>query len=183
MKQITLFLKVMIVYHVVSRSQAKVEVNCDENVNLSCSCHDSKDFLALTWYKMNGGESSVIIISGDDKEMHTFPRPATLGKGESLHLQKVTPQDSGTYKCIITVGLGYKNKECEVDLLVHACTTPTPNVLTTTVNSSKHAEDLPIMWSILGYLAVGSVKVLLSCITIMVIRACRIGSSRQVPQN
>ncbi|XP_061908030.1 uncharacterized protein LOC133653043 isoform X2 [Entelurus aequoreus] len=161
MNQITLFVQVIAVYYAIP-SHAEVRATCDQNVDVDCPCRDSPKFLGLRWYKMSGETRYAIISTSDNEnEKSNFHRPAMFGERNSLHLPRVTPQDSGTYKCIIRAGINRQNKE--------SCTpTPRLNVSNTHVNSSKHVEDLPVMWSVLGYLSVSLVKVLLSCATILV---------------
>ncbi|XP_077368998.1 uncharacterized protein LOC144013711 isoform X2 [Festucalex cinctus] len=205
MSKIILFIQVVTACYV-THCQAKIEVNCDKNVDLSCPCRDNAQFLLLTWYKvsesfqpldnmtfdpselksyqnvkMNGQIRRFIISIGEGQvEKAIISQRSAFGENDSLHLPAVTPQDSGAYKCAITAKVGGQNKECMVDLFVHACVinTPTTNVQLTTipsaVNSSRHGEELPlpVMWSVLGCLAVGLAKVLVSYISIRVIQAC-----------
>ncbi|XP_061759990.1 uncharacterized protein LOC133554822 isoform X3 [Nerophis ophidion] len=176
MNRITLIFQVIAVYYAIP-SHAEVRATCDQNVDVDCPCRDSSEFLALRWYKMSGETRYAVISTSDNgNEKSSFHRPAMFGERNSLHLPRVTPQDSGIYKCIILAGINRPNKEL--------CTpTPRLNVSNTHVNSSKHIEGLPVMWSVLGYLSVSLVKVLLSCATILVIRACHIRASRGVGQN
>ncbi|XP_077368999.1 uncharacterized protein LOC144013711 isoform X3 [Festucalex cinctus] len=176
MSKIILFIQVVTACYV-THCQAKIEVNCDKNVDLSCPCRDNAQFLLLTWYKMNGQIRRFIISIGEGQvEKAIISQRSAFGENDSLHLPAVTPQDSGAYKCAITAKVGGQNKECMVDLFVHACVinTPTTNVQLTTipsaVNSSRHGEELPlpVMWSVLGCLAVGLAKVLVSYISIRV---------------
>ncbi|XP_061531040.1 uncharacterized protein LOC133401732 isoform X2 [Phycodurus eques] len=191
MSQIILLITVITVCYA-TQSEAKVEANCDQNVDLHCPCYDSTDFLLLTWYKMSDQRRGFIISIGEGYvEKENVSQRATFGKNNSLHLPAMRPHDSGTYKCVITANVGGRNKICTVDLLVHvavfltsACVTNTPpnvllNTVPSTVNTRQHEEELPVMWSILGYLAVGLVKVLLSCTSIWVIQAFCVRPSRQ----
>ncbi|XP_061629000.1 uncharacterized protein LOC133477818 isoform X2 [Phyllopteryx taeniolatus] len=184
MSQIILFIKVITLCYA-TRSEAKVEANCDQNVDLHCPCYDGTDFLLLTWYKMSDqGRRFVISIGEGYVEKENLSQRATFGKDKRLHLPAVRPHDSGTYKCVITANVGGRNTICTVDLLVHACVTGTPpNVLhstvPSTVNTSRHEEELPVMWSVLGYLAVALTKVLASCTSIWVIQALCATPSRQ----
>ncbi|XP_077407468.1 uncharacterized protein LOC144038670 isoform X2 [Vanacampus margaritifer] len=128
MSKILLFIQVVTVCYV-TNSQAKIEVNCDKNVDLSCPCRDSTEFLLLTWYKKR---RFIIGIGEGQVEQAMISQRSTFGENDSLHLPAVTPQDSGTYKCAINAKVGGRNKECLVDLFVHACVT---NSLTTTMTN------------------------------------------------
>uniref|UniRef100_A0A3Q2XNM9 Ig-like domain-containing protein n=1 Tax=Hippocampus comes TaxID=109280 RepID=A0A3Q2XNM9_HIPCM len=185
MSAVLLFMKVLTVY-CLSPSQPKVEADCDKNVDLSCLCRDSTHFQLLSWYKIIEQKRHFLISTGDGLvEKATFSQRATFGEGDSLHLPAVKPSDSGTYKCAITANVGGQNKDCVVDLVVHACVTNTPtmtmtnemlNTIPSAVNTSqKNGEELPlpVVWSSLSYLAVGLAKVLISCIGVRVIQACR----------
>ncbi|XP_051914174.1 uncharacterized protein LOC127596058 isoform X2 [Hippocampus zosterae] len=182
MSAVLLFVKVLTVY-CLSPSKAKVEADCDKNVDMSCLCRDSTHFQLLSWYKMDGQKRHFLISTGDGSvEKGNFSQQITFGEGDSLHLPVVTPSDSGTYKCAITANVGGQNKDCVVDLVVRACVTNTPtitmtNVMLITIPSAVNASQelpLPVVWSSLSCLAVGLAKVLISCIGVRVIQACRL---------
>ncbi|XP_061759988.1 uncharacterized protein LOC133554822 isoform X1 [Nerophis ophidion] len=120
MNRITLIFQVIAVYYAIP-SHAEVRATCDQNVDVDCPCRDSSEFLALRWYKMSGETRYAVISTSDNgNEKSSFHRPAMFGERNSLHLPRVTPQDSGIYKCIILAGINRPNKECTVNLLVHA---------------------------------------------------------------
>ncbi|XP_057686220.1 solute carrier family 13 member 3 isoform X2 [Corythoichthys intestinalis] len=169
-----LFIKVLTVFYM-SQSQAEVKVNCGENVDLSCQCRDTSTFRALTWYKLLGDHrrNFLIRISDGREEKDDRDSPATFGQNNSLHLPVVHSSDSGTYRCAITAVVNRPNKNCDVILLVHDCKTKAPtttvallDTLSSSVNLTQQEEELPLMWSIVGYLVVVFAKVFVTCTSI-----------------
>ncbi|XP_038579721.1 uncharacterized protein LOC119906229 [Micropterus salmoides] len=191
MSQKVLFIKMLLV-HYATQSLPEIHASCKEDVPLKCPDVDidSMDFLSVTWYKMtNKGKSGIIRRAKGEEttQNYNFSRPARFGEKHSLFLRSVTPEDSGTYECFISANVGGQNKYLKVALTVNECTTQAElttmtNVLNTTHSDlpcHKQVEDLPFMWSIIGYVAVGLTKIILSLISIWVIRALRVRSSRR----
>lgn len=187
-----LFIKLLLV-HYTTQSITETRINCYEDVSLKCPGVDSDSmrFLSLSWYKLDGQNKPQGIIRRlkgiETPQNYNFSRPATFGRNFSLLLQKVTPEDSGSYQCSISANVGRQNQDHKVELIVNVCvteanlTTPT-NVLNTTqpdLLCQKQVEDLPVMWTVIGYVAVGLSKIILSLISIWVIRAVSSRSSRQ----
>ncbi|XP_070825439.1 uncharacterized protein [Chaetodon trifascialis] len=192
MSQKVLFIKLLLV-HLANQNPAEIQANCNEDVLLTCPGvdTDSNDFLSVTWYKLGSERKHGIIRRSkriEDKRYHNFTRPARFGEKHSLFLPSVTPEDSGSYECAISAHVGGQNRYLRVDLIVSVCVTQadptsvTDVMMNTTHNGPlyhKNVEDLPVMWSIMGYVAVALAKVLLSLISVWVIRAVRIMSSRR----
>ncbi|XP_035511967.1 uncharacterized protein LOC118323980 [Morone saxatilis] len=190
MLQKVLFIKLLLV-HYATQTSSEITAACDEDVQLKCPSLESglTDFLSVTWYKFNQSKRGIIRRGKNDKvpQSYNFPRPASFGEKHSLLLTRVTPEDSGNYECSISANVGGQNQYDKVILNVNVCATQADlttvtNVLNTTHYDSlchKPAVDLPVMWTITGYVAVGLAKIILSIISIWVIRALRIRSSRQ----
>ncbi|TKS76697.1 hypothetical protein D9C73_010787 [Collichthys lucidus] len=133
------------------------------------------NFLSLTWYKLSEKRHGIIRFSknGMSPQNYSFIRPARFGEKYSLFLTSVTPEDSGIYECAISANVGGQNQNLQVNLKVHACVTDADlttkaNVLNATQPNriSVQAEDLPLMWTIIGYVAVAIGKMVLSLISI-----------------
>lgn len=184
-----LLIKLLLV-HYSTQSPTPMVKNCDENVILKCQgVHsDNITFLSLAWYKLTnipGKKQGIIRRSNNDRSPQNFnySRPAQFGRNYSLFLPNVMPEDSGTYECGVNAKIGGQNQINRILLIVNNCSTTsmTQDWNTTSTNQTcrKEAEDLPIMWSIVGFAAVGFTKIVLSVISIWVIRAFRIRSSRR----
>ncbi|XP_044068552.1 uncharacterized protein LOC122883638 [Siniperca chuatsi] len=191
MFQKVLFIKLLLV-HYATQIQAEIQASCNEDVPLKCPVVDidSMDFLSVTWYKHNNQKKLGIIRRGKDENLtqhYNFTRSARFGEKHSLFLDSVTPEDSGTYECYISANVGGQNQNPTVVLTVNVCTTQADLTTMTSVLNTTHSdllchnqvEDLPVMWSIVGYVALGLAKIILSLISIWVIQAIRIRSSRR----
>ncbi|CAK6963800.1 uncharacterized protein LOC128357402 [Scomber scombrus] len=189
-----LFIKLLLV-HYAMQTQTNIQKNCHDDVSLECKDDDNRgrEFISVAWYKVNDQLKKKGIIrknKGDESpQPYKFNRTVMFGENHSLFLSNVTTEDSGIYVCSISAVVGGQNVNPTVNLTVHACMTQAPPTavtmlaLNTTQDSEplspKHVEDLPVMWSIVGYVAVGLAKIFLSLITIWVIRSIRLRSSRQ----
>ncbi|KAM9350799.1 uncharacterized protein ABDE67_008097 [Symphorus nematophorus] len=152
------------------------------------------NFLSVTWYQISNQKKHGIIRKGkadDSIQNYNFTRPASFGEEYSLLLTRVTPEDSGIYECAISANVGGQNINRQVELIVHdvcvthvtkAELTTVPSVLNVTQPSrlcQKQFKDLPVMWSIIGYVLVGLAKIILSLISIWVMRAVHNRSARR----
>uniref|UniRef100_A0A3P9KPR8 Ig-like domain-containing protein n=1 Tax=Oryzias latipes TaxID=8090 RepID=A0A3P9KPR8_ORYLA len=161
----------------------QVDADCNGNVTLPCPAvnQENMDFLALAWYKedSNGKRHGIIRKSDDGVMAFENGRSASFGTMHSLLLNWVNASDEGTYLCAMSANVGGQNKEARVELTVRVCRT---EVQLTTVNyvTSLRANQtsqvcnevhIPQTWSLLGFGAVAAVKILLSIITIKVIRS------------
>lgn len=143
-------------------------------------------FISVAWYKVNNLKRQGIIRKTKDKEKlerYKFHRPTDIGEKNNLILRNVTTKDSGIYECGVNANVGNRNANPQVSLYVSDCVTkPVPttmkNILNTTQQCSHRVEDLPVVWSVTGYLAVGVIKIILSLIIIWVIRRIGIRSRR-----
>ncbi|XP_040921884.1 LOW QUALITY PROTEIN: uncharacterized protein LOC121200567 [Toxotes jaculatrix] len=169
------FIKLLLVHYT---TQSNVKASCNQDVTLTCPCPDLEnlDFLSVTWYKLNNLKKKRHIRRRKGEHVtntYGYIRPAEFGKEYSLVLPSVTPNDSGTYECAISANIGGQNRNLQVHLTVDECVTQAqPKTLlnaTPTLPCHNQVEDLPVMWSIIGYVAVGFVKILLSIIIIWVI--------------
>ncbi|KAK5609044.1 hypothetical protein CRENBAI_016921 [Crenichthys baileyi] len=147
--------------------------NCNDDVTLECPVLSSMDFFSLTWYKDN---TPIIRRRKHVTQSSNFSRDAELRENLGLFLPKVKPTDSGTYKCDIKANVGQQNKEGRVSLTVTECVTQIePTTMTKTVNSTWSSlplpvKDFPFTWSVTGYLSVAIAKILLSLISIQMLR-------------
>uniref|UniRef100_A0A3Q3JIJ0 Ig-like domain-containing protein n=1 Tax=Monopterus albus TaxID=43700 RepID=A0A3Q3JIJ0_MONAL len=187
-----LFIKLLLV-HYATQSQVKVQACCGHKVSLKCPNvdFDTMDFVSMGWYKLNKENKDGIIrrSKGDKSGQHyNFPRNASLDNKYNLLLSNVTPEDSGTYECFIGANVGGQNRYLQVNLTVQVCvtsqaplttlTTMTPdNTTESALACSKQAEDLPVLWTVSGCVAVGLGKIILCLISIWVFQI--ICSSRQ----
>ncbi|XP_033486049.1 uncharacterized protein LOC117258917 [Epinephelus lanceolatus] len=195
MSQKVLFIKLLLL-HYTTQSQFEMNADCNTNVSVKCPGVDlgKKDFISLAWYKFNNKEKVGIIRKGKQNSIqdYDFPRSPKPEFGEqySLFLARATPNDSGIYECDISANVGGQNLNLKVNLTVQACviqtdltTVSTMTTVSTTsqlnLTCSSQGEDLPVMWSILGYVAVGLAKIIFSLISIRVIQAVRMRSSRR----
>ncbi|XP_078111781.1 uncharacterized protein LOC144521224 isoform X2 [Sander vitreus] len=197
MSQKVLLIKLLLVHYATQNQQETQTANCYENVVLKCEYQgvdtDTVDYLSVAWYKLNNQKkkNGIIRKAKDDNttQYYSYPRSPrpSFGEKHSLLLPMVTPEDSGTYECCISANVGSQNQDLTVNLMVHACVTQADlTTMTTVLNTTqseavchKLVEDLPVMWSIIGYVAVGVGKIVLSLISIWVIEAVRMRSSRQ----
>ncbi|XP_068997035.1 uncharacterized protein [Embiotoca jacksoni] len=176
MCQAVLFV-VLLLVHYSTQDRSKFAADCDQNVSLPCL--DVTSFFTVTWYKLGERKQGIIKRSkGDNDTKHFAPRRnASFGERHSLFLPNVKPTDSGSYQCFIHGNLGGKNQFSDVNLVVHECVTqaasPTSTSVLTTIASTslchKQHQDLPVMWSVIGYVAVALAKIALSLISILVI--------------
>lgn len=192
MSQTVLLIKLLLVVYT-TQSQTDIQANCNANVSMMCSDGkiDSTKFISVAWYKFTNQKKNGIIRRGlgeRSTQQYNLTRPAKFGENHSLFLPGVTPEDSGDYECTISANIGGQNLNQRVTLMVHACVTQADlttmtNVLNTTQDSgplcSTHVEDLPVMWSIIVYVGVSLTKIILSLISIRVIQAIRVRSSRR----
>ncbi|KAA8591351.1 hypothetical protein FQN60_002294, partial [Etheostoma spectabile] len=171
----------LLLVHYATKSQQEMQTaNCHEDVILKCECPgvDNVDFFSVGWYKLSNQKKNGIVRkakNNDTPQYYSFTRSPlpVFGEKHSLLLPAVTPEDSGTYECYISANVGSQNQNVKVNLTVHACATEADLTTITAVWNTteseaachKQAEDLPVMWSIVGYVAV--------------IEAVRMRSSRQ----
>ncbi|KAG8002465.1 hypothetical protein GBF38_014888, partial [Nibea albiflora] len=161
-----------------TQSLTEIQAKCNEDVTVDCPGLPSGDmnFLSLTWYKLSEKRHGIIRFSKNEMnpQNYSFIRPARFGEKYSLFLTSVTPEDSGRYECAISANVGGKNQNLQVDLIVNECVTEA--VLTTKANVLNATQpvriyvqdDLPVMWCIIGYVAVAVCKMVLSLISIWV---------------
>ncbi|KAM9855499.1 uncharacterized protein ACBR49_001709 [Aulostomus maculatus] len=189
--KLLLLLLLLLVYYA-TQTQAEVQANCGEDVSLECPGVDvtSMTFLSVTWYKVNNKGKKGIVRKYKKESvarLFGFPRPAQFGEKLNLFLPNVSPEDSGTYECAISAPVGGQNLYPSVNLSVPVCVTraaetirmsTTKNLWNTTADQQcKKLEELPVTWSIIGYLAVGGSKIVLSLISFWVIHKLRLRSS------
>uniref|UniRef100_A0A672YHY9 Si:dkey-109a10.2 n=1 Tax=Sphaeramia orbicularis TaxID=375764 RepID=A0A672YHY9_9TELE len=158
--------------------EAEIRVNCNEDVSLDCHGVNftNMNFISVAWYKLNNNRQRGIIRKNKDikePERYFFHRPTDVGENNNLILRNVTSKDSGIYECGVSASVGSKNANSKISLYVSDCVTkPVPttmtNILNTTLQCSHRVEDLPVVWSVTGYLAVGVAKIVLSLFIIWV---------------
>ncbi|XP_068454604.1 uncharacterized protein [Clinocottus analis] len=182
-----LFIQILLL-HYTTPSETEVFANCYEDFPVMCPAVDidSINFSSLTWYKLHKTKRGIIKRERDNttkwyKNFDRSPKPR-FGEKHSLLIPRVTPEDSGTYECDIYAKVGGQNLDFKVHLKVHDCVNDTD--VTTVVNTSQpdlqcHKQDMPVMWSIIGYVAVGLAKIILSFISVWVVHAVRTRSSRR----
>ncbi|XP_068589212.1 uncharacterized protein [Cebidichthys violaceus] len=193
MSQKVLFIKLLLLHYATQSQTEIIKANCYDDVPVMCPAVeiDGMDFLSVAWYKVNKTKVG-IIRRGTDNKTRLYkpirsPKPR-FGEKHSLVIPSVTPEDSGTYECEISAKVGQQNQNHKVQLTVNECVTRTDTMstMTTVLNTTqpvqlfpKQEEDMPVMWSIGGYMAVGFTKIILSLISIWVIQAVRKRSSRR----
>ncbi|KAG7519926.1 CD83 antigen precursor [Solea senegalensis] len=176
MLQVIFFIKLLLV-HYATQSQRGIEANCNDDVTLKCPHNDidSMDFLSVIWYKVKDKQKFGLLRKRKGEQVQA-KGTAKLGEKYSLLLFGVTVKDSGTYDCTVMANIGYENLYSEVNLTVHECVTKTVvTPVTTVLNINQSTEpcpvqvqDLPLMWTIIGFVAVGLLKIVLSLISIWV---------------
>uniref|UniRef100_A0A3B3HS09 Ig-like domain-containing protein n=1 Tax=Oryzias latipes TaxID=8090 RepID=A0A3B3HS09_ORYLA len=161
----------------------QVDADCNGNVTLPCPAvnQENMDFLALAWYKedSNGKRHGIIRKSDDGVMAFENGRTASFGTMHSLLLNWVNASDEGTYLCAMSANVGGQNKDARVELTVRVCRTEVQLTTVNYVTSSRANQTsqvcnevhIPQTWSLLGFGAVAAVKILLSIITIKVIRS------------
>ncbi|XP_060931415.1 uncharacterized protein LOC133005677 [Limanda limanda] len=169
MPQLAFFIKLLLVYYTTQRA-AGIQAVCGGDASLPCLYEDIESiaFISVAWYKLNNQSKNGILRRKKRENVtsaYRFARPAAFGDKYSLMLRNVTPEDSGKYDCSLSADIGGTNRNSLVDLTVQDCVTPT----TWSPPPSEPVKELPILWSILGYVTVGLVKVVLSIICIWVI--------------
>ncbi|XP_035014155.1 uncharacterized protein LOC118110494 [Hippoglossus stenolepis] len=169
MPQLLFFIKLLLV-HYTTQSLAGIQADRGSDVSLPCLYDDieSIDFINVVWYKLNNQDRNGIVRRkkrGNVTQFYSFGRTADFGDKYSLLLPNVTPEDSGKYDCFISANIGGTNLNSEVYLTVQDSVTPA------TASPSPNAQvmELSVLWSILGYMTVGLVKVFLSIISVWVI--------------
>ncbi|MEQ2287413.1 hypothetical protein AMECASPLE_012243 [Ameca splendens] len=173
MSQAVLFISLLWVQITAQSRPGEVLKNCNDDVTLECPVFSSMDFYSLTWYK---DSTPIIRKRKHETQTSNFSRDAEFGENLGLFLPKVEPADSGTYKCDIKANVGQQNKEGHVSLTVTECVTQIePTTMATTVNSTWSSqtlrlEEFPFTWSVTGYLSVAIAKILLSLISIQILR-------------
>ncbi|XP_071777555.1 uncharacterized protein LOC139928797 [Centroberyx gerrardi] len=189
MSKIVLFIELLLV-HSATQSPIEIQEDCNEDVSLPCPGINGTNFRAVTWYKfINQKQVGIVRKSGSRIQHFNFSRTARFGQDHSLFLPSLTPGDSGTYECGIGANVGGKNLNTKILLTVPDCVTQAYLTtvadklnITDTSSCPMRVEELPVMWSIIGFLLIGLAKIVLSLITIGVVRAIRIKSSRQQQQ-
>ncbi|XP_067384466.1 uncharacterized protein [Channa argus] len=191
MSQTALLIKLLLL-HYATQSKTATEADCNEDVSLACTGvdFDTINFSSVTWYKYNNTDKRGIIRRAKEvnsTKLYNFTRTpvAMFGEQYNLLLQRVMPEDSGRYECAILANVGGRNQYLFVDLIVHECeTNPELTTTTTMFNTTmepcqERVEDLPVMWSIIGYLTLGFFKILLCLFGIWAIRSCTTRSWQQ----
>ncbi|XP_068193892.1 uncharacterized protein [Antennarius striatus] len=162
---------------------AETRANCSEDVPLKCPDvdTDSMNFRSVTWYKLSNDKREGIIRRGKDDVTlyYSFSRPARFGGNHSLFLPNVTPEDSGSYECAITAPIGGQNVNLKVDLIVNVCVSQADLTRASNVTRDPPVVDLPVVWAVIGYTILGFGKMVLSLISIWVIRAVHSRPSRR----
>ncbi|XP_068599067.1 LOW QUALITY PROTEIN: uncharacterized protein [Brachionichthys hirsutus] len=180
-----------------ARSLAETRAGCGDDVTLKCPdfVTGSADYLSVTWNKLSRKRGIIRRARGDNvTQLFGFGRPAAFGADQSLLLRNVTPEDSGGYECFVTAHVGGRNRKGRVDLLVSGelrvkraepSDTSADCVWVKFTGPQRRTRpatlrgDLPPVWALLRYSAVGVAKIALSLISIWVIRAVRSRSSRR----
>lgn len=179
--QAIVFVELLLVY-CATQSQQVTQADCNENASLQCPGINGMDFISVTWYKLvNGKKFGIIKKRKRDQapQMYNFTRIVSIGEDYSLFLPRVEPADSGTYMCGIGANIGGQSQYPTVDLAVNECVTqadPTSPVVdlspTNSMNTTQsiQVQDLTILWAAVGYVAVALVKIVLSLISVWILR-------------
>uniref|UniRef100_A0A1A8F6M7 Ig-like domain-containing protein n=1 Tax=Nothobranchius korthausae TaxID=1143690 RepID=A0A1A8F6M7_9TELE len=190
MLQVTLLISLLLVHH--TTQSHEVQKGCGEDAQLWCSEIEDHgpgmDFIAVAWYKVEKEKWGILRLRKDEPlenaQTFDFRREAMMGEKYSLVLPRVTPNDSGFYQCDVNAKVGGQNKERKVQLTVHECVPPTePTQRVSALNVTQPTPpcsvmDMPIAWSLASYGAVAVVKIILSLLSIWVIRIISSRSQR-----
>ncbi|TWW57098.1 uncharacterized protein LOC130529992 isoform X1 [Takifugu flavidus] len=166
-------MKLLLLLHA-AHSQEERTANCDEDVSLPCPGAAATQFSSVTWYKLHNGKKEGLIMMRQGRQqplVYNSSPPVALGEEHSLKLFNVTPEDSGSYECAVNAKIGGRNLNIRVELLVNVCATQGTTVTPTTQSEQllqDGAEELPLVWSLGGWGALGLIKILFSVITIQV---------------
>ncbi|CAL8307665.1 unnamed protein product [Boreogadus saida] len=149
--------------HLATSSQShKIVGNCKENGTLNCYGIKKGSFNAITWTKLPSFR--IIRRSRGQIWPYDFNRTAYLTDENSLLLPDLTPEDSGTYECLIGANPGGQNSKSNVDLEVPVCVTEPP---------VPEPPDLPIPQTVGCFLAICLLKLLLPIIVAQVFHGLR----------
>ncbi|XP_056433838.1 uncharacterized protein LOC130371967 [Gadus chalcogrammus] len=144
-------------------SSPKIVGNCKENGTLNCDgIEKGVQYNAITWTKHPSFR--IIRRSRGQIWLYDFNRTAYLTDENSLLLPDLTPEDSGTYECLIGAIPGGKNSKSEVFLEVPVCVTEPP---------VPEPPDLPIPQTVGCFLAICLLKLLLPIIVAQVFHGLR----------
>uniref|UniRef100_A0A3Q1FRE0 Uncharacterized LOC110946030 n=1 Tax=Acanthochromis polyacanthus TaxID=80966 RepID=A0A3Q1FRE0_9TELE len=165
----------LLLVYCATQSHQVIQAGCDEDVSLNCPGVDSIDFLSVTWYKVSPSQKFGIIKKRKRDQaplMYSYARNVSFGENYSLFLPRVKPQDSGTYLCEIGANVGGQSQYPTVDLTVNVADLSPTNAPTNVMNRTQpiQVQELPILWTTAGYAAVALVKIVLSLISIWVLR-------------
>ncbi|KAG5282430.1 hypothetical protein AALO_G00055920 [Alosa alosa] len=152
------------------------DIECYSNVSLPCEAgYLGPKFCSLTWYKNRTGVLRWIwndTKRGDYWRMGNVTRQAALGPEGQLILPRVTPNDTGTYKCFLRANLGEQNLESSVYLSVNVtCVEP----VTSTPSSCPLLDVLEMhaAWATLGFISLSLLKIILCVVVIKVLAKLR----------
>ncbi|XP_034027513.1 uncharacterized protein LOC117511703 [Thalassophryne amazonica] len=182
MLQTVLFIKLLLV-HYSTQSLTEVHSNCSEDVSLQCPVVSSQKFFSLMWYMLdeNSQRKAIIRISDNKTKVYNLSRPVQFGQNYSLFLPSAKHEDSGLYECFIGGFIGQRNLNHIVKLIVTECVSQTHGTPVTDdqLNMTTSTEDVSLMWSLTGYAIMGLIKILLSLISIKVIKSVHTRSSKR----
>ncbi|XP_020785644.1 sodium channel subunit beta-2-like [Boleophthalmus pectinirostris] len=154
----------------------RIEAKCGSDADLPCNADfRTNKYFSLTWYKNK--KEGIIRIALEDKKRryYNFSRNVSIDEQSySLLLPKLMPEDSGIYECAVSARPGGQNLYLKVELTVPECDV-TPALLTTVKRGETertHAPHLPLVWTVVGYSAVGLTKIILSLMIVWVFHIC-----------
>uniref|UniRef100_A0A667YLT2 Ig-like domain-containing protein n=1 Tax=Myripristis murdjan TaxID=586833 RepID=A0A667YLT2_9TELE len=170
----------------VAPSVIQLQADCSSDVTLPCPGINT-NFRSVTWYKLGNSSVGIVRHSAGQTRPYNFSRTASFGEEYGLFLPRIRPEDSGMYECAIGANVGGKNSNSKINLTVEECVsqvyltavTDTPGVTNANLTCSLTVKDLPVMWSIVGYLVLGLGKIILSLISAGVVRVIQINRSRR----
>ncbi|CAL8380669.1 unnamed protein product [Gadus morhua 'NCC'] len=163
LQKMLLSIYVVLAFLHLATSSPKIVGNCKENGTLNCRGIDSvESFNAITWTKQPSFR--IIRRSRGQIWLYDFNRTAYLTDENSLLLPDLTPEDSGTYECLIGANPGGKNSKSTVILEVPVCVTEPP---------VPEPPDLPIPQTVGCFLAICLLKLLLPIIVAQVFHGLR----------
>ncbi|XP_028309795.1 CD83 antigen [Gouania willdenowi] len=151
-----------------AQSDRNVSSECNQNVSLPCSgTISSMEVFSVNWVKIDGETNQSIIRKSKSGIQRYNQRGAELGDEYHLLLSAVTPDDSGTYECLVKAAAGGQNVKNSVLLKVKGCATSDQALLNSTPTTppsedQDQVKDLPLVWSIFISVCVAGGKIILS---------------------
>ncbi|XP_062396798.1 uncharacterized protein LOC134087367 isoform X2 [Sardina pilchardus] len=167
------------------------DVECYSNVRLPCEAgRVGPKFRSLTWYKVppvtsTSNRTGILRLRGGETTLYNYTRRVALGPEGQLILPRVTPNDTGTYECLLRANLGGHNLESSVYLSVNACIEPVTEApigkdWTAAKSPLLDVLEVPAGWAALAFISLSLLKIILCLVVIKVLAKMRPSQSYRV---